>query len=279
MKNKKIIIYIILILIIIIVTNFLSIKITTLFSSIKGDTDYQELGLEINDYDIDYYTVYLEDVLGEYKVYKINNYYEGDSIDRIEQQLENSELWSRNKFYEYIMMRFYDVENNEIIEIDRSNLYYYNKKDIYAILDIKNAKLYYFNYCILGKANDYNKILEIKIDNYTAKEVYNVRSGLQGDGKDYFTYEFTEEKGKEIKQLLNENQFWSKEKLAENIIDCFKYNEEVKFIQNGYYYYKKVCRTSDRDKKYNFTDEEATGYEVGIYDVDKNILYYYWTSI
>ena len=277
MKNKKIIIYIILTLIIIIVTNFLSIKITTVNSLIKGDTDYQELGLEINDYDIDYYTVYLEDVLGEYKVYKINNYYEGDSIDRIEQQLENSELWSRNKFYEYIMMRFYDVEDKEIIEIDRSNLYYYNNKDIYAILDVKNAKLYYYNYCILGTSNDNNKILEIKIDNYIAKEVYSVRSGFQGDGTDYFTYKFTEEKGKEINQLLNQNQYWSKEKLTENIIDCFEYNEEVKFIKNGYYYYKKVCRTSD--DKYDFTDKQATGYEVGVYDIDKNILYYYWTSI
>ena len=45
MKNKKIIIYIILALIII-VTNFLSIKIT----SIKSDTDYQKLGLELKVY-------------------------------------------------------------------------------------------------------------------------------------------------------------------------------------------------------------------------------------
>ena len=41
---------------------------------------------------------------------------------------------------------------------------------------------------------------------------------------------------------------------------------------------KKICRTSDEEKKYNFTDEEATGYEVGVYDIDTNKLYYYWTS-
>ena len=49
-------------------------------------------------------------------------------------------------------------------------------------------------------------------------------------------------------------------------------------IQNGYYHYEKVCRTSDAYKKEHFTDEEATGYEIGIYDIDKNVLYYYWTS-
>lgn len=275
MKNKKIIIYIILVLVII-VTNLLSIKISKLINSI--DTDYQKLGLELKEYDIDYYTVYLEDALGVYKVYKINDYYKGD-IDEIKEQLENSELWNRNKYYEYIMMRFYDQIDRKTIEIDREDLYYYNGNGVYAIFDIKNAKLYYFDYCILGSSDDYNEILGIKIDNYTEKEVYSVKDGWQGDGTDYFTYQFTQEKGEEIKDILNKNQSWSKHKLDENKIDCLKYNEEVKSIENGYYYYRKICRTSDERKKYNFTDEEATGWEVGIYDIDKNMLYYYWTSI
>ncbi len=49
-------------------------------------------------------------------------------------------------------------------------------------------------------------------------------------------------------------------------------------IENGYYHYKKVCRTSNKRKKYTFTDKEATGWEIGVYDADNNILYYYWTS-
>ena len=36
--------------------------------------------------------------------------------------------------------------------------------------------------------------------------------------------------------------------------------------------------TSDENKKKNITKENATGYEIGVYDVDKNILYYYWES-
>jgi len=273
-KNKKIIRYIILILTVIIVTNYIFIKIT----STKPDTDYQNLGLELKEYDIDYYTVYLEDSFGTYKVYKINDYYKGD-IDKIKEQLENSNLWSKNKYYEYIMMRFYEQVDRKTIEIDREDLYYYNGKGIYAIFDIKNAKLYYFDYWIPGTAKDYNEILKIETDNNIEKEVYSVKGGWQGDGTDYFTYKFTEEKGKEIKEVLNKNQSWSKDKLDANIIDCFKYNEEVNSIENGYYYYKKICRTSDSLKKHFFTDEEATGYEVGIYDCDKNILYYYWTSI
>lgn len=273
MKNKKIIIYIILALIII-VTNFLSIKIT----STKSDTDYQKLGLELNEYDIDYYTAYLKDSFGVYKVYKINDHYKGD-IDEIKEQLENSELWNRNKYYEYVMMRFYDKIDNKTTEIDREDLYYYHGKNARAIFDIKNAKLYYFDYWIPGTANDYNEILGIKIDNYIAKEVYSVKGGLQGDGRDYFTYQFSEEKGKEINNILKDNQFWSKEKLDQNAIEAFEYNDEVDSIENAYYYYKRICRTSDERKKYNFTEEEATGWEIGIYDTDNNILYYYWESI
>ena len=65
----------------------------------------------------------------------------------------------------------------------------------------------------------------------------------------------------------------------EVLLDDFEYNEEVLSIENGYYHYKLVCRTSDENKKKNVTKENATGHEVGVYDVDKNILYYYWESI
>ena len=105
-----------------------------------------------------------------------------------------------------------------------------------------------------------------------------MKGGWQGDGRDYFTYQFTKEKGEKIKNILNENQSWSKEKTNEDIISAFEYNEEVGSIENAYYYYKRICRTSDERKKYNFTDEEATGWEIGIYDIDNNILYYYWES-
>ena len=131
----------VLILAIIIVVSFLSVKIAKLIDSIHGDLDYQQLELEIDEYDIDYYTVYDENIFGEYKVYKINNYYKGDGLDKIKQQLENSNTWSRNKFYEYIMKEFYEKIGKEIVEIDRENLYYYDKQGVYAIIDVKNSKL------------------------------------------------------------------------------------------------------------------------------------------
>ena len=273
MKNKKIILYIILTIVIIIFTSWL----TTEIASAKGDTDYKNLDLEIEDNDIEYCTIYSYNTFSKYKVYKIKNYYH-DSMEEFEQQLENSNLWSKNKFYEYIMMEFGEIDGNKKVEIDRENLYYYHEKGVYAIFDLKNAKLYYFIQGIFVSKPNYSSILGIKIEDYIDKEVYSVRGGPQNDGTDYYTYKFTEEKGKEIKEILNKNQSWCKEKLDENIIDCFEYNAEVNSIENGYYYNKKVCRTSDEYKKYNFTDEEATGYEVGVYDIDKNILYYYWTS-
>lgn len=278
MKSKKTIICGLFIFVVIVLTNYMCINITKFFTAMEKEKDYQNLGLEIEDYNIEYCTIYGYARFSEYKVYKIKNYY-NDSMEKYKKQLENSNLWDKNKFYEYIMMEFYEIKENETVDIDRENLFYYNQNDVYAIFDIKNAKLYYFKKGIFDNHKNYSNILGIEIDNYIDKEVYSIRGGPQNDGTDYYTYEFTKEKGDNLEKLLEENGSWTKEKLDKNIIDCFEYNEEVNSIENGYYYYKRICRTSDERKKYNFTDEEATGYEVGIYNIDTNKLYYYWTSI
>ena len=93
MKNKKNFLYIILILIIIIVTSW----ITTDINSTIDDTDYKKIGLEIGANDIEYCTIYSYNEFREYKVYKIKNYY-SDSMEDFKNQLDNSELWSKNKF-------------------------------------------------------------------------------------------------------------------------------------------------------------------------------------
>lgn len=260
----------------IIIIFFLIIYVFILKTFFKIDNDYQKLGLELNTYNIDYYTVYDEDFFGTYKVYKLNMF--GDK-DEIREKLENSTFWSKDKFYEYVMMRFYEKINKETVELDREDLYYYDENEIYAIFDMKNAKLYYLKNYLYSVHNNYNTILGIKINNYTEREIYDVRGGLQNDGRDYYVYKFTQEKGKEIIETLEQSSKWSKNRLDDDKLHNFKYNEEVLSIENGYYHYELVCRTSDLNKKYNFTDEEATGYEVAVYDYAKNILYYYWTSI
>lgn len=242
----------------------------------KVDNDYQKLGLELNTYNIDYYTVYDEDFFGTYKVYKLNIL---RNKDEIRNKLEESSLWSKDKFYEYIMTRFYEKINGETIELDRENLYYYYKNEIYAIFDLKNSKLYYLKNYIHSTDSDYSTILGIKVKDYTAREIYSVRGGLQYDGRDYYVYKFTEEKGKKIVEKLEHIPEWSKNRLADDILDDFEYNEEVLDIKNGYYHYELVCRTSDENNKKNVTKENATGYEISVYDVDKNILYYFWESI
>ena len=256
----------------IIILLFLSTYIVILKIFTNTNNDYKKLGIKIKDYDIEYYTVYNEDILSKYKVYKINN----SSISNIKNQLENSELWSKNKYYEYIMKEFYELNEGKKFFIDRENLYYYKKA--YAILDIKNAKLYYFVNPPLNYHNDYSKILGITTSNYKAREIYSVRGGPQNDGTDYYTYEFAEEQKKDILNILEKSPKWTQDRLDNDKLDDFEYNEEVLSIENGYYYYGLVCRTRDENKKYNFKEEEATGWEIGVYDVDKNILYYYWTS-
>lgn len=278
MKNKKTILHIILIPLIVIVVSFLAIKITEVSFSIYGDRDYQKLDIDLDSYDIVYYTVYNQDVFCEYKVYKLNDYYKSEHISEIKEKLENSSEWSREKFYEYKMLMFYEKDESKIKSIDREDLYYYNKKGINAIIDLKNLKLYYYK-GIPYHHKDFNEILEVKTKNYINREIYSVRGGLQNDGRDYYVYKFTEEKGKEIIETLEQNSKWSKNRLEEDKLDNFEYNEEILSIENGYYYYELVCRTRDENKKKNVTKENATGYEIGVYDIDKNILYYCWESI
>ena len=139
MKNKKRTLYIVLTFIVVILLFFVLKRISALVNMTQSDTDYEKLELNIKNYDIDYYTVYDK----SFKVYKINNYYKGDSINKIEKEIRNSDAWTRNKFYEYIMMKFYEKTDRKRTEIDRENLYYYHKGLIYAIVDMKNAKIYY----------------------------------------------------------------------------------------------------------------------------------------
>lgn len=279
MKNKKIILYILLVIAMCIVVSFLSIEITKLYFSINRDEDYKKLGLEIDEYDIEYCTIYTEDFLdGKYKVYKIKNY-NTYIMDKFKSQLEESDLWDRNKYYEYIMQELSEIKDDERIPIDREDLYYYNGNNAHAIFDLKNAKLYYYINRVFNNHTDYHKDLNIDTKNYISREIYDVRGGPQGDGTDYYVYIFSEEKGREIIEALEQNQKWSKNRLDDDILDDFEYNKEVPDIKNGYYHYELVCRTRDENKKKNVTKENATGHEIGVYDVDKNILYYYWTSI
>lgn len=259
----------------IIIIFFLITYIFILKIFFKVDNDYQKLGLELNTYNIDYYTVYDEDFFGTYKVYKLNIY---RNKDKIRDELENSNYWSKDKFYEYVMMKFYEEINKETVELDREDLYYYHENGIYAIFDLKNAKLYYLKNYLYSTHSDYSTILEIKVKDYMEKEIYDVRGGLQNDGRDYYVYKFTEEKGEEIIETLKQSSKWSKDRLDEDKLDDFEFNKEVLSIENGYYHYELVCRTRDENKKRNITKENATGYEIGVYDADKNILYYYWTS-
>lgn len=238
---------------------------------LKMDDDYSKLGLDIEHYDIKYYTIFEDDIFEKYKVYKISN----SSIKDLRKQVENSKLWSRNKYYEYVMNEFYDIkeDDNKTIPIDRQDIYYYENG--YAIFDAKNAKLYYLKSNPYKQHKDYSEILGVKINNYDAREIYSVRGGPQNDGTDYYTYQFTEEQGKEIINILEKSPKWNKSRLEDEKLENFEHNIEVLSIENGYYHYEKICRTSDEN---NFTDEEATGLEIGVYDADKNILYYYWTS-
>ena len=168
--------------------------------------------------------------------------------------------------------------DGKIVEIDREDLYYYNKGLIYSIIDVKNLKLYYLKNNIMDYHNDYDEILGIKLNNYIDMEIYNIKGqDAQNDGIDYYTYKFNEEKGKEIKEILNKSEIWNQEKLDNEILDCFEYNSEIFSIKNGYYCYKNVYKTNNSYKNVN-ADKKETGYEVGVYDCDKDVLYYYWLS-
>ena len=242
----------------------------------KKDNDYKKLGLGIKESNIEYSTIYDYDMLYKYKVYKIKNY--NNNMEKFKKQLEDNDDWSKNKFYEYIMSKFCEIKDDEKIKIDRENLYYYYKDGVYAIFDLKNAKLYYFENSIWNNHKEYSNILGIETKKYNTREIYSVRGGPQNDGLDYYVYEFPKECGQDIIKNLDNNSEWSSDRLDDKILNNFIYNKEILEIKNGYYHYELVCRTRDENKKKNVTKENATGCEIGVYDVDKNILYYYWQS-
>lgn len=242
----------------------------------KKDNDYKKVGLEIEESNIEYSTIYDYDMLYKYKVYKIKNY--NNNMEKFKKQLEDNDDWSKNKFYEYIMSKFCEIKDDEKIKIDRENLYYYYKDGIYAIFDLKNAKLYYFENSIWNNHKEYSNILGIETKKYNTREIYSVRGGPQNDGLDYYVYEFSKECGQDIIRNLDNNSEWSSGRLDDKILNNLIYNKEVLEIKNGYYHYELVCRTSNENKKHNFTKEDATGCEIGVYDIDKNVLYYYWQS-
>ena len=273
-KNEKIKNVVLIISVMIII--FLIIYIPMSKAFLKTDKDYQKLELGLDSYNIDYYIVYEDDPLQKYEVYKLNMFGEKE---KFRDKLEESSYWNKNKFYEYEILRFYEIVNNDIVNVDRDDVYYYHNNGAYAIFDLKNEKLYYLKSYLYGTHNNYREILGVEAKNYTKREIYSVREGLQYDGIDYYVYGFPEEKGQDIIKRLDNDSKWSKDKLEDSILDHFIYNKEVFEIKNGYYHYELVCRTRDKNKKKNITKENATGCEIGVYDVDKNILYYYWDSI
>ncbi len=101
-KLKTIILAIIIILL-------LRVSIFIIKYFIKIDNDYKKLGLDIDYSDIKYYTIYEDDVFEKYKVYKIHN----ECMEDLKIQLENSKLWSKDKYYEYIMDEFYDISDDD----------------------------------------------------------------------------------------------------------------------------------------------------------------------
>lgn len=244
----------------------------------NGKNDYKRLGLKINESEIEYCTKYDYDMTWRYKVYKLKNYY-ADSMAKYKNQLESSSNWSKNKFYEYIMENFFEIIDEQKTYVDRENLYYFNKGKVYAIFDLKNAKLYYFVRSVWFKHNDYNNILEIPTDKYEQREIYSVRGGPQNDGTDYYVYKFSKEQGEKIIEKLRNNTEWSTEKLNYDVLRDLKNNEEVFSLENGIYYYEPIYRTNDLNKEQNSTKGEPTGWEIGVYDIDNHVLYYYWSSI
>lgn len=74
------------------------------------------------------------------------------------------------------MKEFYELKEDDSIEIDRENLYYYYKKGIYAIFDLKNAKLYYFENNIFNEHKDYSEILGVQTKEYIERETFSYKA-------------------------------------------------------------------------------------------------------
>ena len=188
------------------------------------------------------------------------------------------ELFQKNQVFEKMLIQheyLHQVSFEEVMEFVEN-----------AIADDSRELVVYHGTCSefekinLNKSHnrrDFGKGFYTTILQSQSKE-WAYRLSLREKRNDYYVYEFSKENGQDIVKKLDSNSKWSKNRLDNSILDDFEYNREVLEIKNGYYHYELVCRTSDENKKHNFTKEEATGWEIGVYDADKNILYYYWQS-
>lgn len=67
----------------------------------------------------------------------------------------------------------------------------------------------------------------------------------------------------------------------DNIYGILGFHKPPRFVWNKELYlctriaWKNHKFFLNKNKKYNFTKDEATGWEIRVYDIDKNILYYY----
>ena len=189
------------------------------------------------------------------------------------------ELFQKNQVFEKMLIQheyLHQVSFEEVMEFVEN-----------VIVDASRELVVYHGTCSefekinLNKSHnrrDFGKGFYTTILQSQSKE-WAYRLSLREKQNDYYVYEFSKENGQDIVKKLDVNSKWSKSRLDDSILDDFEYNREVLEIKNGYYHYELVCRTSDENKKHNFTKEEATGWEIGVYDADKNILYYYWQSI
>lgn len=111
-------------------------------------------------------------------------------------------------------------------------------------------------------------------------EIISTEGAFPADGKTYIIYYFNKESAQRILGEIESSTVWKP--LEQE--DYFRIENRMKKVKNGYGYYESLDHTQEIYDRFNPVENERIGgtwlreFEIGVFDSDNYILYYYrWT--
>ena len=108
-------------------------------------------------------------------------------------------------------------------------------------------------------------------------KIISTSGGFPADGQTYIIYYFNEESAKYIIEHIKSSTVWKP--LSEG--DYFLTEDEMKSVKNGFGYFENLDHDREVFDRYNPVENKRLGgflpteYEIGVFDTDNYIMYYY----
>lgn len=138
-----------------------------------------------------------------------------------------------------------------------------------------------FNICF-GWHIELSSNIEVNIPILSKLEYKDTHGGFHGDGETFIKVSLSGKQAEKVIDEIKNNKHWKRlpmsETMNKNSKSPFNSNMSIPEVNNGYCFF--VDMHSDVNDKYNenemYAEERfSKNYAVAVYDIDRNILYYY----